>query len=106
MAATIVSALPSLRAGVSNASDVGSTSGEYTHRAAVSGAGFGASRAARAASLTSASTEASVALNSASVAVPRARRNSANRLIGSRFCSSSRSAGVLYSFSLSENECE
>ena len=42
MAATIVSALPSCRAGVSNASEVGSTSGEYTQSAAVSGAGFGA----------------------------------------------------------------
>ena len=106
IADTIVSGLPSGRAGVSNAGDVGSTSGEYTHCVAVLLAGFGARSAALAASFTSASTPARSSVRSLSVAIPFATRYCAIFLIGSLIDSASRSSLVLYSDSSSEYECE
>ena len=47
-----------------------------------------------------------MAARSASVAKPCAFSTAANFVIGSRVASSARSAGVLYSFSSSDSECE
>ena len=75
MAATIVSALPSACAGVSNAAEVGSTVGEKTNESAVSIEGFGALSATSVDSAISRSTDAVMASRSASVAIFSASRN-------------------------------
>ena len=106
IADTIVSGLPSGCAGVSNAADVGSTSGEYNQSAAVFFGGFGAASAAVAASFTSRSTSDTTAASCPSVATPFEISSCVKRAIGSRRFSASRSAGVLYSFSSSDSECE
>src|SRR5688500_9859555 len=82
IAATIVSALPSAWAGVSNAADVGSTVGEKTNESAVSTEGFGAFSAASVESAISLSTDAVIASRSASVAIFSASRNARIFVIG------------------------
>ena len=95
MAATIVSGRPSGSSGVSKADEVGSTSGEYTQRPAVSGVGFGEAIASSVARAISRSTSAAISAISASVASPCASRWVRIRTIGSRAASASRSSGVL-----------
>jgi hypothetical protein len=95
IAATIVTGSPCGDGAVSKASDEGSTSGEYTYRPAVSGAGRGAFRARSAASVTSASTSLRISSSSFSVASPSERRSFVRTRMGSRAASSSRSSAVL-----------
>jgi hypothetical protein len=70
MAATIVSGRPSGSMGVAKASDPGSTVGEKTQSAAVSGAGLAAASARLAASLSSRSTSLWIASMSFSDRTP------------------------------------
>ena len=97
MAETIVSGVPDAAgaAAASNASEAGSTVGEYTYNAAVDASGFGAATARSAASCTSRSTSAATASSSTAVACPADTRKSANRRNGSRAASASRSAALL-----------
>ena len=108
MAATIVSGLPS---GCGRASRTRPTSDRRpASRRTASPVSFGGLRRRRArraaASLTSRSTSAAIAARSSSVASRSLAGSRAKRAIGSRRASASRSAGVLYSFSSSDSECE
>ena len=95
------------RGSVANADEVGSTSGEKTKIAppcpdpasapAAPRRPPGSPRARR---------DARMSAKSSSVASPSALRNCRIRSSGSRRASASRSAGVLYSFSSSDSECE
>ncbi len=91
---------------VSNSLDVGSTSSEYSHFMAVSGAGCACSSARSAASLSSSSTSRSSASSSSAVAIPSSSRYCRKVTSGSRSASASRSAAVLYIRSSSDMEWE
>ena len=107
MAATIVSRRALRRAARSKTPPTSDRRRGRTRRAWRSRAPASAPSApSGAAWFTSRSTDARMSARSSSVASPSDFRNCRIRTSGSRRASASRSAGVLYSFSSSESECE